>query len=135
MVYEILKKLESYRVVKHAIVLDMVPPIHQLGYIDDSIKNYLENDRFKDVDESMKQALALRIRKYNKLITCSEPDVIFKIPLHILSCEKSNRKLHQDWQQLTTGKVEFHQLAGEHNFILQGEHVKTNAEIIKKIIK
>lgn len=135
--YELLKKMKDYHQAKRLVLLDITPPARKfqkvekaVQYHDADIAPFLAMRNLEDLEEEKRKVYEQRVWKYSELIHYARSNKVLDLPFFIFSCETSNVERQGLWAELTNGPVETILLEGDHNYILQKEHVAENAEII-----
>lgn len=140
--YELLKKLEDYKVVNKFIVLDIVPPPQTVkvnkkavAYKDADVDAFLELDQLNKFNADERKIIEERIWKYAEVTSFISGNKMINIPTHVFLSENSNIEKHSIWQALIKSKIKVTRLEGDHYEILQKEKVERNTQIITNQIE
>ncbi|WP_166922948.1 non-ribosomal peptide synthetase [Flavobacterium poyangense] len=140
--YELLKKLEDYKVVNKFIVLDIVPPPQTVkinkkavAYEDADVDAFLALNQLNKFNPDERKTIVERIWKYAEITSFISGNKMINIPTYVFLSENSNIEKHSIWQALIKSKINVIRLEGDHYEILQKENVQNNVQIIKNQIE
>ncbi|WP_291287973.1 phosphopantetheine-binding protein, partial [Flavobacterium sp.] len=140
--YELLKKLEDYKVVNKFIVLDIVPPPQTVkinkkatAYEDADVDAYLELDQLNKFTPDERKVIVDRIWKYAEITSFISGNKMINIPTYVFLSENSSIDKHSIWQALIKSKINLIRLEGGHYEILQKEKIQKNTQIITNQIE
>ncbi|OHT47049.1 non-ribosomal peptide synthetase [Flavobacterium tructae] len=140
--YELLKKLEDYKVVNKFIVLDIVPPPQTVkinkkatAYEDADVDAYLELDQLNKFTPDERKIIVDRIWKYAEITSFVSGNKMINIPTYVFLSENSSIDKHSVWQALIKSKINLIRLEGGHYEILQKEKIQKNTQIITNQIE